>query len=135
MALKELSRESYCQIYLDETEGWLHVNWTGYQTVESVKRNCEEMLVLMVQHKAFRVLNDNTNVLGIWSGAAAWGASSWFPRMHAAGLTHFAWVYSPSRFSQISTDATLSLMDAESTGVRVFYEIEDAKAWLRLHAP
>ena len=131
MPLIELEREQLYCIYYDSEESWLHTDWTGYQTVDSVQRGCERMLVLMVEHKAFRVLNDNTNVIGMWSGGAEWGASSWFPRMKQAGLQAFAWVYSPSRFSQISTDATLSQMDAAATGIEVFYDIAAAQEWLR----
>jgi hypothetical protein len=89
------------------------------------------MLELMVEHNLNTVLNDNTHVVGIWSGASEWGATDWFPRMKQAGLRCFAWVYSPSRFSQVSTDKTLSLMDAESFGIKMFNNILEAKEWLR----
>jgi hypothetical protein len=129
--LIDLFQESYLRIRHDTDEGWLYADWTGYQTVDSVKQGCEEILRLMVEHAAFLVLNDNTHVLGIWSGASEWVAVDWFPRMSAAGLRCFAWVYSPSRFSQVSTDETLSVMDPEAARVAVFHDIGEARAWLR----
>jgi DNA-binding transcriptional regulator YiaG len=87
------------------------------------------MLELMVREQAFKVLNDNTRVLGIWSGAASWVATDWFPRMREAGMLRFAWIYSASRFSQISTDTALSLLDTGAS-IKVFYETSEAFEWL-----
>ncbi len=131
MPLNELFREEYIAICLDTDGGWLQADWRGYQTVGTVQSGCERILELMVEHRTGRVLNDNTNVVGIWSGASEWVATDWFPRMTAAGLTCFAWVYSPTRFSQVSTDETLARMDSEAVGVKVFYEVDEAREWLR----
>jgi hypothetical protein len=108
---------------------WLYVDWTGYQSVEQVKQGCEQMLLYMIAQQTFDVLNDNTNVSGIWIGAADWVGSDWFPRMRAKGLRRFAWVYSPSRFSQISTNTALAV--APPNVARVFDEKEAAEKWLR----
>lgn len=131
MPLKELFAEECIAIHHDTEGGWLHVDWRGYQTVGTVQAGCERILELMVEHRTGRVLNDNTHVVGIWNGASEWVAVDWFPRMTAAGLTCFAWVYSPSRFSQVSTDETLERMDSEAVGVKVFDDVDDARAWLR----
>lgn len=124
-----LDRQSYLQISRDPERGWLYSDWIGYQTVGSVQEGCERILDLMTEHRAFKVLNDNTRVLGIWSGAASWVATDWFPRMRAAGMLRFAWIYSSSRFSQISTDTALSLLDIGDS-VKVFYETSEAFEWL-----
>lgn len=121
--------ESFIQISYDAEEPWLYANWTGFQTVKSVKEGCEKMLQIMVEESCFKVLNDNTLVEGIWSGAAVWVGSEWFPRMSDAGLKCFAWVYSPSVFSQLSTDKALN--HTKESFVRTFYSVEEAKTWLR----
>jgi hypothetical protein len=131
MSLVDLYHEPHLRIRHDTSEGWLYADWIGYQTVDSVKSGCEEILRLMVEHAAFLVLNDNTHVVGIWNGASEWVAVEWFPRMGAAGLRCFAWVYSPSRFSQVSTDETLAVMDPDAARVAVFHDAGDAIAWLR----
>ncbi len=84
----------------------------------------------MVEHQAHRILNDNEHVVGIWSGASEWGAREWFPRLRKAGMRRFAWVDSPTRFSQISTDTTLSMMQCETQGVMVFSDVKEAIFWL-----
>jgi CheY-like chemotaxis protein len=130
MPLTELFRETFIDISHDTDASLLHVNWNGYQSVDSIRQGSEKVLELMQKHNTYIVLNDNTHVLGIWRDAAEWLARDWFPRMKQAGLKRFAWVYSPSRFSQVSTDATLSLMNGEAFGVKTFYEKAEAVAWL-----
>ncbi len=117
------------QIYYLDQDQWLYVNWVGFQTVRSVMDGCEQMLTLLKEKDCAKVLNDNTYVEGIWSGAARWGADSWFPRMREAGLEWFAWVYAQSVLSQLSTNKTLSLMEPHY--IRTFYDLEEAKDSLR----
>jgi hypothetical protein len=124
-----LFQEKYIQIIYNSDEHWLYVNWLGFQTVKSVMEGCEKMLVCLREKSCQKVLNDNTLVDGIWSGAARWGADNWFPRMRQAGLEWFAWVYSPSVLSKLSTDKTLSLMQPDF--IQTFYDLEEAKLWLR----
>ncbi len=109
---------------------WLEVDWLGYQTVDSVKNGCERMLEFLIQYKCSKVLNDNTNVTGIWSGASAWVGGDWLPRMKEAGLECFAWVYSPSAFSRLSTDESLRNLK-EKYIARTFDNKEEGLAWLR----
>jgi CheY-like chemotaxis protein len=131
MSLIELYHESFIDVSYHPGTQVLHANWRGYQSVESIQQGCERILALMVSYKTYLVLNDNTQMLGIWRGAAAWLAKDWFPRMKQGGLQRFAWISSPSRLSQVSTDATLSLMDAEAFGIKIFDNKAEALAWLQ----
>jgi CheY-like chemotaxis protein len=130
MPLVELFRGSSLDIAYDPEKLHLHADWKGYQSVESIRQGGERLLEFMVQYRAFNVLNDHTNVLGIWRGAAEWLAEDWFPRMRQAGLKRFAWINSPSRLSQVSTDTTVEMLDAEAFGVKVFQDKLEAVAWL-----
>ena len=130
MSLTELFKENFIDISLDTEQSILIVDWKGYQSVSSVQQGCERMLYMMSKHDAHRILNDNTKVLGIWIGAAEWLADNWFPRMAKSGMQRFAWVYSPARFSQFSTDGTLALLDSEDYGIQTFHNRADALAWL-----
>lgn len=125
-----LYRDNTIAIEFDPLEEWIYVNWRGYQNYESVVAGCEKMLELMQEKACYRILNDNTYVEGQWSAAAKWGANVWLPAMFAAGLTYFAWIYSPSTLSRLSTDKTLKLADFPD-GIKVFDDIIQAKDWLR----
>jgi hypothetical protein len=125
-----LFTDSYISICLDEENRWLYVDWTGYQTEESIMNGGEQMLNAMRKTKVSQVLNDNTNVIGIWTPAAKWTGEVWFPAMMEAGLKHFAWIMSPHRLSQVSTDEAIK-NTSETDPIRKFDTMEEAKKWLR----
>jgi len=129
MNLTLLYSSSNLDIYFDEDNQWIYSDWKGYQTEHYVRTGCDCMLNWLVARRATMVLNDNTRVLGIWIDAAEWVATDWFPRMQTAGLKHFAWVYSPARLSQVSTDETLK--HAAPGTATVFYDRAEAEEWLR----
>lgn len=121
--------DSYISINYIPDYNWLYVDWTGYQTEESVMHGGMMMLNALREHQIEKVLNDNTHVIGIWTPAAKWAGEVWFPKMVESGLRFFAWIYSPSRLSQISTDQTLT-NTVNTENIRTFYNIEDATTWL-----
>lgn len=113
-----------------EPNGILRANWKGFQTINTVMEGCNRMLDLMTTHRCSHILNDNTLVRGIWVSAASWLAGTWFPKMQASGMERFAWVYSPAKFSQYSTDGTMALMNSDDLNVRVFNTEIEARQWL-----
>lgn len=121
--------DSFISIELREAENFIYVDWKGYQTENSVMTGCEKMLEALQQFNLGKVLNDNTNVLGIWTPAAKWVGENWFPRMEKAGLRQFAWVYSPSRMSQVSTDVAIEATPVPQV-IQTFYNIDEARRWL-----
>lgn len=126
----ELYSDSSIDILLDPDTRILHANWKGYQSLNTGTQGCTHILDMMVRHQAYQILNDNTDARGLWMGAAEWAAREWFPRMKDAGMQRFAWVYSPAKFSQISADTAMALLDPVEIGVRVFHDKTDALAWL-----
>jgi hypothetical protein len=124
-----LYQQTNVSIYHNQSEHWLYADWTGYQAVEQVKQGCEQLLLCMLARQTYDILNDNTNVAGIWTGAAEWVGTNWFPRLRAKGMRRFAWVYSPSRFSQISTDSALQVAPPDIA--KVFSTMAEAEEWLR----
>ncbi|UOE35666.1 hypothetical protein MTP16_08450 [Hymenobacter monticola] len=130
MSLQTLLELPHISISYDHLEEWLFADWNGDQDLASVQHGATEMLRLMSQQRCHKVLNDNTRVTSMWSEAAEWGGKVWFPAMAAAGLQHFAWVYSPNVYSRLSTDLTLQFTGAYPV-VSTFDDLETAKVWLR----
>ena len=124
-----LVSEDYLQIEYEPVNHWIYADWKGYQTEDSIKNGCESILKFMIQFKCQKVLNDNTNVIGIWTPASVWVGSNWFPRIIAAGLKSFAWIYSPSVLSQVSTEETLKNTMATEI-IKTFYGLTSGKEWL-----
>ena len=129
MALQILLEEPSITIAYDHLNEWLYADWHGEHNLASVQHGALEMLRLMQQQRCHKVLNDNTRVTSMWSEAAEWGGTEWFPAMTAAGLQYFAWVYSPNLYSRLSTDLTLQFTTG-SPVVATFDDIDTAKAWL-----
>jgi hypothetical protein len=128
--LQQIYQHEFVEISVDRKRNWLYANWKGYQSDACIKEGCELMLTAMKEFKAVHILNDNRQVLGIWTGVADWLARNWFPRMRASGMKKFALIYSPSRFSQISADAAMLLYDQEGRDVVGFHSESAAVAWL-----
>jgi hypothetical protein len=121
--------EDFVSIEYSDQSNCIHADWKGYQTEQSVKDGCEKMLEAVSIYQCRKILNDNTNVIGIWTPASAWVGSNWLPRIKEAGVVCFAWVYSPSNMSRLSTDESLrNTMVTEM--VHTFEDIETAKQWL-----
>ncbi|HYO74288.1 MAG TPA: hypothetical protein VEU33_50265 [Archangium sp.] len=128
MGRRQLYTSEHIDIHL-EPEGWLHADWKGYQSVDMVKTGCEQILRHLAAQRLSKVLNDNSNMTGIWVGAAYWVASNWFPRMREAGLRHFAWVQSASRLSQLSANTAV---EHTTPGTAVLFDdTSTAARWLR----
>jgi hypothetical protein len=121
--------EDYITVEHNEQSRWVCVDWKGYQTEGSVMTGCEKILEACKFFSCYKVLNDNTNIVGIWTPAAAWVGNNWFPRMKEAGVKSFAWVYSPSNMSRVSTDEAIKYTNAAEF-IQTFENIEAAKRWL-----
>ncbi|MDF3077924.1 MAG: hypothetical protein K0S09_1813 [Sphingobacteriaceae bacterium] len=122
-------KDDLITIQVNKEKGWIEADWTGFQNLESVKNGCLEIHKLLKLNRCTKVLNDNTHVLGNWSEAVDWGQEVWFPMMEQAGTKHFAWIYSPSTFSQLSAEKSVELMQGDIK-TRLFNNRDEAIAWL-----
>lgn len=120
---------NFIEINYNPDKKRIESNWLGYQNYDSVKKGCMIMLDLLAKNNCTKVLNDNTYVIGNWSEAVDWGSDYWFPAMQAAGLKHFAWIYSPSAFSRMSAQKSIDVILGQITA-RFFTEKNEAVAWL-----
>ena len=129
MSLQTLVETPHVTISYDHSHEWLFADWHGNQDMKSVQHGALEILRLMKTYQCHKVLNDNTLVTSMWSEAAEWGGTEWFPAITAAGLEYFAWVYSTNIYSRLSTDLTLQFTLGNPV-VATFDDIETARAWL-----
>ncbi|WP_412468111.1 MASE3 domain-containing protein [Pedobacter sp. KLB.chiD] len=120
----------YLTISCNDQQGWMEANWTGHHNFKSVQNGGLKMVELLRSSGLKKVLNDNREVLGNWSEASDWAGKVWFPMMTGAGLQNFAWILSPSIFAQLAAQKSFDVSDGKAN-VRFFYDIEEAKRWLR----
>lgn len=116
-------------IKLNPQHSRLDVDWIGFQNLESVQHGCLKMQHMLVKNKVSKVLNSNIHVLGNWSEASDWGNTEWFPDMEKAGLRYFAWVHSPSVFSQLSARKSIYTLKGKLV-IEFFTDVKSAAEWI-----
>ena len=127
--MQNLFKDKFIEISYDEENHWMYCNWQDYQTMDSIKNGGEQIIRYLQEKGCDKVLNDNRLVKGTWTFASEWITNNWFPRIVAAGLKHFAWIYSPDVFSKFSVDrATKNNPDDI---INTFKSIEEGKDWLK----
>jgi hypothetical protein len=107
----------------------MHVDWTGYQDIHSVKHGGFLMIEYLKKNKCSKVFNDNRLVPGTWSEASDWAANIWLPLMELAGLQFFAWVLSESAFSQLSAMKSVE-NEKKQAEILFFTDASEAMQWL-----
>lgn len=113
----------------NEEEHYLYANWRGFQNFQTVKRGCVKIIEGLTEHRCHLLLNDNLKVMGTWADAVQWVTKECFPMLEKAGLTHLAWIYSPSTFSRLAADQTIQKTNGPIT-IKTFGNKKDAVAWL-----
>jgi hypothetical protein len=120
----------YLSITYDAANKWVYSNWLGYQTYDSVVSGAEACLVSLQENQCPYLLNDNRHLLGLWDEAVGWTITDWVPRVIELGLTHFAHVVNPDSMATLTADSLYHGVHRRLK-MRVFDDIEIAKAWLR----
>lgn len=124
--METLIKSKNIEISYDATNKYLHCNWIGFQNKQLIMDSGALILEHLKKKHAENVLNDNTQVTGTWQDAAEWTATVWFPEMIKAGLRHFAWVFSPNIFAELSAKKAMPANDI----VKSFSGIDEARKWL-----
>jgi PAS domain S-box-containing protein len=122
-------QEPGLEIKYSKSQKYVFVKWSGFHSLHSIKTGCLKLLNSVSEKKAKYILNNNEDVIGTWSEAADWVAAEYFPMLQQTGVTHVAWVYSPSTFSRLSADMTIANIKTAII-VRTFDDVDTAKKWL-----
>lgn len=115
-------------------EGWIHARWTGVQTLETVMEGGLAYVQMLHEEPCPKLLNDHSELIGRFTAANDWIAQVWTPLILQAGLRYFAHVLSPGVFGQLSIEDLHQRIEGVFE-LRMFDEVEDAKAWLRSVEP
>ena len=84
--------------------------WKGEQTETSIMQGFEKILEAISDNLCRYLLDDHSEISGIWVGAAEWLARDWYPRAQKKGLKYMAVIYSRHTFSRRSTERALDLI-------------------------
>ena len=130
---KELTN-SFDKVFLtiefDAVNNWIYNNWVGVLPTDRVIQCCQGTIDFLRDNSSLNMLNDNRNVVGSWSSANEWIAQNWVPQVLHLNLRRFAHIVSPGIFGQASAAEMVTRVGTQLE-MRLFEDIELAKAWLR----
>lgn len=129
MSLLTLLEEPHLTISYDNRNQWLYADWVGAQTLRTLQRGCEQIIMHLQAEHCSKVLNDNSRLSSIHAQARNWVEHGFLQQLAGAGLEYMAWVYSPDFDSRFSTDVTL-LRNIQPVVVG-FNDLVAAYAWLK----
>ena len=116
-------------VYHDQENGWLYLDWKGPQELALVQAACQHLSTFLQQTGVQKVLNDNTHITRTSWELVKWVAYDYLPQTGRDGLHCVAWVQSPSP----SCRGNLDLMDdfaSHMPQVAIFDDLAEAYTWL-----
>lgn len=122
-------KEIYVTLTFEKEHNLIYVDWNGYLNVDLVKSGSEELLKMIKQTRATKVLVDNRKVSGPWQAANEWYQTDWNPRAAKQGLTDMAVIMSDNIFTQLSLQGFTKVTQGVYA-VCVFNSEPQARKWL-----
>jgi hypothetical protein len=126
-----LQTESEFHLSYDATVPCVAMVWRGYHTTPSFREKNEQVLAMIRERKASRILCDIRRFLLISAADQVWLSGDWLPRAMAAGLRHCAIVTPAYFFNQVAVRSVADQIDAHVLRVDHFESEEQARLWLQ----
>jgi len=114
----------------DRENGWIYARWIGPQTLGTVMEGGLAYVDMLREEPCRRLLNDHTELEGLFTRANDWVAQVWTPLIIQAGLRYFAQVLSRDVFAQISME-NLHHRIGDKFEMRLFNNLPAAREWLK----
>jgi hypothetical protein len=135
LMLLPLLTSASLDVYYDDDNSWLYLDWKGSHTLETVQADCKRVSGFVQQLGIQKVLNDNSHVTYTTREMVSWVATEYLPWASSAGVAFVAWVCSPVLYSRSDIDFMLQL-GIQEPHVAIFDDLASAYAWLSsVHVP
>ena len=119
-----------CSLSYDETTRCVTIVWRKYATSAQLRFIHETIIQMLAEHKASKILGDDSDLPIIHAEDQKWIIEDWLPRARAAGLKAAAAKVSLAFFGKLSI-AAIHLKLAGEIAVKTFPDIQLARTWLR----
>jgi len=133
MKLQHLCSAQCAEVYHDQHNDWVFVDWTGALTLEAVQHTCLGIARCFLGHYYPRVLNSNAQVTHVSHEVAQWLSSEYLPALRLTGVEQMAWVVPPVLRARNRVLDTVNLFP--HIAINLFEEVEAAVTWLQQTAP
>jgi len=133
MKLRHLCSAQCAEVYFDQDNEWVFVDWLGELTLEAVQHTCLGIARCFLDHYYPRVLNSNAQVTTISWDVAPWLSSEYLPALRLTGVEQMAWVVPPDLRARNGVLDTVHLFP--HIAINLFDDVESAVTWLQQTAP
>ncbi|MBX0289309.1 STAS/SEC14 domain-containing protein [Hymenobacter sp. HSC-4F20] len=118
-------------LYHDQENEWLHLEWRGPHTQQSVEHYCGALLQAVRDTKCRKILDDASEILDGWGELAQWLGRSFLPLLAQEGVTQLAILNAMDWPARLCLQAMLLHTEQPSVRLFDFDEMPAAQAWLR----
>lgn len=117
-------------LYHNPKHEWLHIEWRGIHTQQSVEEYCAMLLEAVSTTKSRKVLNDASEILDGWANVSQWLGQQFLPQLARAGVGWVALLNAMDWPARLCLQAML--LHATEPTVRLFEfdEVIAARQWL-----
>jgi hypothetical protein len=123
-----------CKLSYDEEVRCIAVTWRKYATSAQLRYIHEIILSMLAQHKAEKILGDDTDLPIVHAEDQQWIVEEWLPRARALGLKAAATKVSLTFFGRVAIGTIQSKLSRELE-IRNFGNIHSARSWLKSFSP
>lgn len=104
--------------------------WNGYATSKEFRSANEDILDMVSNNRASKLLGDITQFKLIAGDDQKWLNENWIPRVVETGLRHVALVSPTYYFNQVAVDTVSTRVDKSRLAVQQFGDWQQARNWL-----
>lgn len=113
-----------------EHGNYIHLQWKGSQTLSTIQDGSNQLIELLLESGADKVLNDGRQAVGCWASSVPWIVFQFLPRARRAGMRQAAHVLAKDRLSKKSAHTFQLFTDFCDWNIELFQTIEEAEDWL-----
>jgi hypothetical protein len=128
--IDELSNDA-CSIMYDPDVPCIIMEWHSYGTSAQFRQISENILQLLIDQGASKVIADTTHLPIIASDDQQWVNEDWLPRAIAAGYRACGMVNSRFYFSRVAVDNVVKKVTSDQFRVEYFDSQAAAREWLK----
>lgn len=118
-------------IYFNSHLDAVVMEWDGYANSRQFREGTEEMLRILKQFRASRVLGDIADMVLIGMEDQKWLEEDFLPRAIGAGFRSIAMVRPSSYFNKVAVESVSYKVDKEKLNIQFFNNREEAEDWLK----
>ncbi|MGI4865404.1 MAG: hypothetical protein ACRYFZ_15890 [Janthinobacterium lividum] len=133
MKLKHLCSARCAEVYFDQENEWIFVDWAGELTLHAVQHTCLGIARCFLDHYYPRVLNSNAQVTSVSWDVPQWLGSAFLPALRLTGVEQMAWVVPAALRARNRVLDTVNLV--HHIAIDLFEDVESAVTWLQQTAP